>query len=133
MGFLINADPEYNTSISPDRGDKSVSIRESGRFASVKKQAEHRVLGGGLQLAWIDRLSWSMSAVGYVELYWECRDSDPDFIVNLSGNGTWDLNDTVNYLIPDRKKHTGRVLLSTRGFDALDAYSIIITGKRQHG
>lgn len=72
----------------------------------------------------ITNIMWCVNAVGYVELFWGTEER----ICVLSGNGRWDLSTLgMDFSIPTNSE--GRILLSTSGFDDLDSYTIVISGK----
>jgi hypothetical protein len=109
--------------------EKNGSICASVTRTFDSKEIEDSFIMESKVFEYIDSIKWSISSVGYVKLFWENSDSSDITIpfVILSGNGSWSLSGSSICSKPTNS--SGRIRLISQGFDDLDAFTIIITGK----
>lgn len=95
--------------------------------------------GGGTQRLTINKLFWSVASgtsstmSPRVTLKWKGASSNTD-IVTLTGSGYWDLTTSGQCpLTNNATDPNGDILLSTNGFTANAAYTLIIEGKKTAG
>jgi len=113
----------------------------TGETDVVKVSANNLVAssGGGTQLLTINKIFWSVASgtsatqSPRVTLKWKGASSNTD-IVTLTGSGYWDLTTSGQCpLTNNASSPNGDILLSTSGFTANAAYTVILEGKKTAG
>ena len=95
--------------------------------------------GGGTQRLTINKVFWSVASgtsatmSPRVTLKWKGASSNTD-IITLTGSGYWDLTTSGQCpLTNNASDPNGDILLSTAGFTANAAYTVILEGKKTAG
>ena len=95
--------------------------------------------GGGTQRLTINKVFWSVASgtsatmSPRVTLKWKGAASNTD-IITLTGSGYWDLTTSGQCPLTNNAANTnGDILLSTAGFTANAAYTVILEGKKTAG
>ena len=95
--------------------------------------------GGGTQRLTINKIFWSVASgtsstmSPRITLKWYGASSNTD-IVTLTGSGYWDLTTSGQCPLVNNAANTnGDILLSTTGFTANAAYTLILEGKKTSG
>lgn len=113
----------------------------TGETDVVKVSANNLVAssGGGTQRLTINKIFWSVASgtsatmSPRVTLKWKGASSNTD-IVTLTGSGYWDLTTSGQCpLVNNATNPNGDILLSTAGFTANAAYTVILEGKKTAG
>lgn len=113
----------------------------TGETDVVKVSANNLVAssGGGTQRLTINKIFWSVASgtsatmSPRVTLKWKGASSNTD-IVTLTGSGYWDLTTSGQCpLTNNASSPNGDILLSTAGFTANAAYTVILEGKKTAG
>ena len=113
----------------------------TGETDVVKVSANNLVAssGGGTQRLTINKIFWSVASgtsatmSPRVTLKWKGASSNTD-IVTLTGSGYWDLTTSGQCpLVNNATNPNGDILLSTTGFTANAAYTVILEGKKTAG
>ena len=113
----------------------------TGETDVVKVSANNLVAsdGGGTQRLTINKLFWSVASgtsatqSPRITLKWRGASSNTD-IVTLTGSGYWDLTSSGQCPLTNNATNpNGDILLSTSGFTANAAYTVILEGKKTAG
>ncbi len=113
----------------------------TGETDVVKVSANSLVAssGGGTQRLTINKIFWSVASgtsatmSPRVTLKWKGASSNTD-IITLTGSGYWDLTTSGQCpLTNNATSPNGDILLSTAGFTANAAYTVILEGKKTAG
>lgn len=95
--------------------------------------------GGGTQRLTVNKIFWSVASgtsatmSPRVTLKWRGASSNTD-IVTLTGSGFWDLTTAGQCPLTNNATNpNGDILLSTSGFTANAAYTVILEGKKTAG
>jgi hypothetical protein len=113
----------------------------TGETNVVKVSANNLVTtnGGGTQRLTINKIFWSVASgtsstmSPRITLKWYGTPANTD-IVTLTGSGFWDLTTAGQCPLTNNAANTnGDILLSTTGFTANAAYTLIIEGKKTAG
>ena len=113
----------------------------TGETDVVKVSANNLVAsdGGGTQRLTINKLFWSVASgtsatqSPRITLKWRGASSNTD-IVTLTGSGYWDLTSSGQCPLTNNATNpNGDILLSTAGFTANAAYTVILEGKKTAG
>ncbi len=113
----------------------------TGETDVVKVSANNLVAsdGGGTQLLSINKIFWSVASgtsatqSPRITLKWRGASSNTD-IVTLTGSGYWDLTSSGQCpLTNNATSPNGDILLTTAGFTANAAYTVILEGKKTAG